>query len=116
MQHLKLVESIDQPRSRFCNLCLLLLGISGSGGDTREKHTTNTDENYNPWPGYRFTGPLRAYPVTPKRALPDTIPRPDYAENAEGRPISELAVRGTSVVKVLNDEEIEAMRVACKVF
>jgi methionyl aminopeptidase len=72
-------------------------------------------EAYNPWPGYRYTGKLRVHQVTPKRLVPPTIPRPDYAENDEGRPHSELALRGTSSIKILTDEEIEGMRVACKV-
>jgi methionyl aminopeptidase len=46
--------------------------------------------------------------------VPDTIKRPDYGDDPEGRPFSELAIRGTSSIKTLTDEEIESMRVACK--
>lgn len=37
----------------------------------------------------------------------------DYAET--GIPISEQRVRSSSVIKVLNAEEIEGMRTVCKV-
>jgi len=85
-----------------------------SDNDAREKNNKTNREVYNPWPGYRFTGKLRAFPVTPNRTVPDIIQRPDYATNEEGRPLSELALRGSSVVKVLSEEEIDGMRVACK--
>jgi len=71
-------------------------------------------ESYNPWPGFRFTGALRPYPLSPKRLVPDTIKRPDYGDDPEGRPFSELAIRGTSSIKTLTEDEIEGMRVACK--
>ncbi len=70
----------------------------------------------NPWPGYKFSGDLRPYyPLSSKRIIPDKIPKPDYGERVDGRPVSELAVRGTSSIKILTEEEIEGMRVACKV-
>lgn len=69
---------------------------------------------YDPWPGYRYTGPLRPYPLSAKRVVPPHIPRPDYADHPEGHPLSEIAARG-SPVKVLSDEEIEGMKVVCKV-
>ncbi|ODM91291.1 Methionine aminopeptidase 1 [Orchesella cincta] len=69
----------------------------------------------NPWPGYKYTGELRPhYPLSSKRPMPERIPKPDYGERDDGRPVSELALRGTSNIKVLTDEEIEGMRVACK--
>jgi methionyl aminopeptidase len=47
--------------------------------------------------------------------VPAHIPRPDYADHPEGHPLGELAERGSTTVKVLDDEEIEGLRVACKV-
>ncbi len=41
--------------------------------------------------------------------------RPDYADHPEGHPLSEIAEKGSTVIKVLDDEEIEGMKVACKV-
>ncbi|ESO89064.1 hypothetical protein LOTGIDRAFT_228994 [Lottia gigantea] len=80
----------------------------------KAKHDSDSTDNYNPWPGYRFSGKLRPYPVTPRRIVPDTIGRPDHADHPEGVPLGEKQMRGRTVIKVLNDEEIEAMRVACK--
>ncbi|KAK7111849.1 methionine aminopeptidase 1-like [Littorina saxatilis] len=69
---------------------------------------------YNPWPGFRYTGALRGFPVTPKRSVPDNILRPDYAEHPEGVPTSERQLRGSTNIKQLDDEEQEGMRVICK--
>jgi len=69
---------------------------------------------YNPWPYYSFTGPLRPFPLTPKRSVPASIARPDYADHPDGYPAGEQSVRGSSQIKALDDDEIEAMRVTCK--
>ncbi|XP_008559022.1 methionine aminopeptidase 1 [Microplitis demolitor] len=81
-------------------------------GDTKK----SSSDEYNPWPSYHFTGKLRPYPTHPKRQVSVTpkITRPDYADHPKGIPISEQAVRGSSQIKILDDEEIEGMRVACK--
>ncbi|KAK7870712.1 hypothetical protein R5R35_009865 [Gryllus longicercus] len=71
-------------------------------------------EGYDPWPNYRFTGKLRPFPQGPKRTVPAHIARPDYAEHPDGIPLSEQAVKGNNQIRVLSDEEIEGMRVACK--
>lgn len=47
--------------------------------------------------------------------VPARIPRPDYADHAQGHPLSEIAERGSTTVKVLTDEEIEGLKLACKV-
>nr|XP_022903804.1 methionine aminopeptidase 1 isoform X1 [Onthophagus taurus] len=72
------------------------------------------ENGYNPWPHYNFTGELRPFPQTPIRTVPDRIPRPDYADHPKGFPLSEQAVKGSSQIKILDDEEIEGMRVSCK--
>ena len=69
---------------------------------------------FNPWPGYVFTGKLRPAEQSTKRLVPDHIPRPDYADHSEGYPISEQKLKGNTYVKQLDDEEIENLRVACK--
>ncbi|KAK7506162.1 hypothetical protein BaRGS_00002274 [Batillaria attramentaria] len=82
-----------------------------------KKAKENQEESkngYNPWPGFRYTGTLRAFPVTPKRTVPDTIPRPDYADHPEGVPVTERQLRGSTNIKQLDDEEQEGMRVVCK--
>jgi methionyl aminopeptidase len=58
------------------------------------------------------------YPLLKKskaRVVPPHIMRPDYADHPEGLPLSEIAEKGTTIIKVLDDEEIEGMRTACKV-
>lgn len=58
---------------------------------------------------------MRPYKISPTRTVPDHIPRPDYADHPEGIPLSEQLVKLSSVIKVLNDEEQEEMKIACKV-
>ncbi|KAF7266901.1 hypothetical protein GWI33_019829 [Rhynchophorus ferrugineus] len=72
------------------------------------------DDTFNPWPYYNFTGRLRPYPQSSKRTVPLEIGRPDYADHPQGYPLSEQAVKGSGHIKVLDDEEIEGMKVACK--
>ncbi|XP_077289678.1 methionine aminopeptidase 1 isoform X2 [Arctopsyche grandis] len=77
----------------------------------------NSDEKkdvYTPWPNFSFTGKLRPYPQSTKRTVPESIGRPDYADHPQGYPLSEKALKGTTQIIVLNDEEIEGMRVASK--
>ncbi|XP_032685031.1 methionine aminopeptidase 1 [Odontomachus brunneus] len=69
---------------------------------------------FNPWPGYNYTGKLRPYEKEERREVPERINRPDYASHSAGIPLSEHAVRGSGQIKILDDEEIEGMRVACK--
>lgn len=72
------------------------------------------DKEYQPWPGYRYTGKLRPFPQAPRRTVPPHIARPDYADHPEGVPLSEQRVKGASHIKVLDDEEVEGMRLACR--
>ncbi|SPP81281.1 blast:Methionine aminopeptidase 1 [Drosophila guanche] len=87
------------------NKILELFNLGGA------QNTAAENGAYNPWPQFKFTGKLRPFEQTPKRAVPLSIQRPDYADHVEGRSLSEEALRGTTI-KVLDDEEIEAMRVA----
>ncbi|KAI8977204.1 methionyl aminopeptidase 1 [Mycotypha africana] len=73
----------------------------------------NTKGLYEPFKTFKYTGPLRAvYPLSPRRAVPPEIARPDYAET--GIPRSEILARNSDI-KVCTPEEIEAIRVACKI-
>ena len=57
----------------------------------------------------KYTGTLRAfYPLSPTRSLPSHIQRPDYADT--GIPISEIKVKKSTEIMVLNAEEIETSR------
>lgn len=77
-------------------------------------HTLNGDSQYNPWPNYAYTGKLRPHPVvspTTRSAVPASIERPDYADDPEGRPAGELELRSSTAIRVLDDEQIDGMRV-----
>ncbi|RWS20295.1 Methionine aminopeptidase 1-like protein, partial [Leptotrombidium deliense] len=69
-------------------------------------------EVYDPWPFYSFSGPLRPYPITERRLVPANIERPDYATHVEGISVSEEKAKGCNIIKVLDEEEIEGVRVA----
>ncbi|XP_071953603.1 methionine aminopeptidase 1-like [Antedon mediterranea] len=71
-------------------------------------------ENANPWPGYVYSGPLRPHIVSPKREVLPEIDKPDYASDVKGYPASEMAVRGSTQIKVLSSEEIEILRETCR--
>uniref|UniRef100_A0A8P4KGT7 Methionine aminopeptidase n=1 Tax=Dicentrarchus labrax TaxID=13489 RepID=A0A8P4KGT7_DICLA len=83
------------------------------------KNCVEKDINTDPWPGYRYTGKLRPhYPLTPMRPVPGDIQRPDYSDHprAVSKRISESEqfLKGTSQIKILSPEDIEGMRVVCK--
>lgn len=62
-----------------------------------------------------YLGKLRPYPQTKKRTVLDHIARPEYADDEKGIPYMEQKAKLSSQIHVLSDEEIEGMRVACKV-
>uniref|UniRef100_A0AC35U3B0 Methionine aminopeptidase n=1 Tax=Rhabditophanes sp. KR3021 TaxID=114890 RepID=A0AC35U3B0_9BILA len=64
--------------------------------------------------GFRYTGKTKRCPVSGKRIVPGHIMRPDYAKNTEGIPKSEIAMDKVKAPKILNDDEIECMRVSGK--
>eukprot|EP00158_Paraphelidium_tribonemae_P005435 Partr_v1_DN27336_c2_g1_i3_m46609 putative Removes the N-terminal methionine from nascent proteins (By similarity) len=76
----------------------------------KQKHVVvDTD----PWPYFSYTGKLRPhYPLTPRRAVPDHIVRPDYAE--DGVPRSEMSIRGSAYIQELDADEISKMRTVCR--
>ncbi|KAK9459597.1 peptidase M24, structural domain-containing protein [Lipomyces oligophaga] len=68
---------------------------------------------YNPFPTFQFTGPLRpVYPLSPKRTVPDTIMKPDYA--VDGIPHSEQKLLRSTNVHINTPAEIEGLREACR--
>ncbi|XP_013411150.1 methionine aminopeptidase 1-like [Lingula anatina] len=79
-----------------------------------DSQPNDVSNSYHPWPGYSFTGKLRPYPQSAMRTVGDHIARPDYADHPDGVSHSERSMRGSTNIKVLNDEEIEGMRVAGK--
>ena len=62
--------------------------------------------------GYAFTGPLRPAPVTAQLRGIQGVGKPDYADDFQGRPLSELAERGRkfNIVKWTKPEDVAAMR------
>ncbi|XP_071440374.1 methionine aminopeptidase 1 [Hetaerina americana] len=81
----------------------------GEGVDSKD------DQDQRPvWPNYRFTGKLRPHAQSKRRTVPSHIPRPDYATHPEGIPLSEQKMKGSAQIRTLTEEEIEGMRVSCK--
>ena len=94
--------------------------------------TFPTDGTYNSFPSFGFSGVLRpVYPLSPKRVVPDHIPRPDYAEDGspavlisrltsrlnkyfQGIPNSEI-MRTGQPARILSPEEQEKMGIVCRV-
>jgi len=70
-------------------------------------------EQFNPWPDFTFTGTLRPYPQTPKREVPDFILKPDYADHPLGHSKCEEE-ENKCMIKILDEEEIEGVRLASK--
>lgn len=53
---------------RVINICLFLFYLAP----------------YEPFKTFKYAGPLRAvYPLSPRRTVPEDIPRPDYAETGK---------------------------------
>ncbi|KAI9298019.1 methionine aminopeptidase [Neoconidiobolus thromboides FSU 785] len=76
----------------------------------KARHTPSGSDIYDPFPLFPYTGKMRPhYPLSPKRQVLDSIKKPDYAE--DGLPKSELKLRGSTAIDVLNETEIEAMKV-----
>ena len=64
-------------------------------------------------PAFTWTGGLRPWQVGPRREVPPSIPRPDYA--ATGVPASELASRQQKSAAVRTPAELAGIRAACRV-
>lgn len=72
----------------------------------------------NPWPQFTYTGELRpTYPLSLKRVVPDHIPRPDYADDGEGRPFSEIKAKyeePTKIIPVTDGADLEKLKAVCR--
>ncbi|KAL3143379.1 Microtubule-associated protein 1A [Trebouxia sp. C0009 RCD-2024] len=76
-------------------------------------YVTNRGQKRSPkMPYCDWTGPLRPELVGPTRKVPDSIPRPDYAN--DGTPRSEIESRQQRTVPIRSAKEIAGMRVACR--
>jgi len=57
---------------------------------------------------YPFSGSLRPFQQTPKREVPDSIRKPDYADHPDGRSYEEESDKsGGRTIKVYKGEELE---------
>ena len=65
--------------------------------------------------GYVFTGPLRPGIISPRRTVPPHIKRPDYADDPEGIPHSEMRLKSGNTIPVYTAEQIKGIREACRV-
>lgn len=75
-------------------------------------HPTESGEAYDPFPKFKYTGKLRAtYPLTPRRYVPEDIPRPDWAAN--GLPISEQRNDRLNRIPTYGKDAIKKIRKAC---
>ncbi|KAJ7579147.1 peptidase M24, structural domain-containing protein [Mycena floridula] len=100
------------PPSRLeCPTCNKL-GIRGSFFCGQECFKSGYG-TYNPFPSFGYTGAVRPkYPLSPKRTIPDHIPRPEYVPH--GTPLRELKASGQPP-RILNAEEQEKMRTVCRI-
>ncbi|KAG1782463.1 methionine aminopeptidase [Suillus placidus] len=72
------------------------------------------DGTFQPFANFDYAGTLRpVYPLSPKREVPEHIPRPDYATHEDGVPTAELKRSGQPPL-LLNSEEIVKMKFACR--
>lgn len=63
--------------------------------------------------GFKFSGPLRPGHLSPRRTVPDHIPKPDYALTGESE--SERKNNRNYTIFVNTPEEIAGIRAACRV-
>ncbi|MCJ1341757.1 Methionine aminopeptidase 1 [Bachmanniomyces sp. S44760] len=77
-------------------------------------HKSSTSQSlYNPFPTFPFTGSMRpVYPLSPRRQVPESIQRPDYAE--DGIPRSEHKFFRRHEITVLDRKGQEGMKKACR--
>ena len=66
--------------------------------------------------GFKYTGKLRPYKVTPRRKVPKKIMAPEYATNNEGIPFTEVMFNKNrkGILPVYSEENIEGTKVACE--
>jgi len=75
-----------------------------------------TIDTMNPYQyqNYKFSGPLRPAKITPKRTVPASIRRPDYADDPEGRSESEERERGGGKIPRWKGDDLVAIKRVAK--
>ena len=67
---------------------------------------------HNPFPNFPFTGPLRpAYPLSPKRLVPESIPHPNYSKDGDPK----YKFVGKNTIQILDKKAQDGMRKVCKI-
>lgn len=115
---------LEGPPAFFCSsLCfqrtwplhqrlhLALIARTLQGGHAKNAPSTGPDPEAPPacFRGYQgYTGSLRPWQVTPRRPLPRTVQRPDYADS--GVSPSEEAAKRMNQIPCLRPHEIQGMR------
>ncbi|KAJ2033407.1 Methionine aminopeptidase 1 [Coemansia sp. RSA 922] len=124
-QHSCKSSGCDKPAALQCPTCVKLAikgsffcsqeCFRGSWSEHKSAHLVNNPTtSYNPFPTYKFTGPLRPeYPLSPRREVPADIPRPDYAD-APGGASKQEQTYGNAQIVAMSADEIEKMRVVCR--
>lgn len=78
------------------------------------KNEDGSDEPYEPFPTFQYTGALRpVYPLTPRREVPKHIKRPDYAQ--QGKPISEIKNDRIGKFAQFTGKDLEKIRKVSKI-
>eukprot|EP01134_Creolimax_fragrantissima_P007005 CFRG7005T1 len=78
------------------------------------KAAVSANSQYDPFPDFNHTGVIRPhYPLSQKREVPESIPRPDYSEH--GFPTSEAESRGSHKIIQLTPAEQKKMRAVCRI-
>eukprot|EP00271_Cylindrocystis_brebissonii_P004673 TRINITY_DN16488_c0_g1_i1.p1 TRINITY_DN16488_c0_g1~~TRINITY_DN16488_c0_g1_i1.p1 ORF type:complete len:427 (-),score=35.84 TRINITY_DN16488_c0_g1_i1:927-2207(-) len=67
----------------------------------------------NVCPNFEWTGPLRPFPVSPRRPVPLHIARPEWA--ATGSPVEEASSLWQTAVEIKNEDQIRRLRRVCRV-
>ena len=85
----------------------------GAGDDGELLFCTNRGKGRSKKrPLYQWTGRLRPHPISPYRAVPEHIARPDYAST--GWPAEETESKKQNVVHLHTPEEVAGIRAACQ--
>ena len=85
--------------------------FKSSWSEHKKIHKSSSTTLYNPFPKFDYTGNLRPiYPLSPRRAVPKSIPHPPWAE--DGDPKYKFAGRNT--IAILDKKQQDGMRKVCK--
>lgn len=77
----------------------------------KESDDAEKKEVYDPFPKFKYPGTVKAqYPLTPKRYVPESIKKPDWAAN--GLPVTEQRNDRIRKIIIYNKEQIKKIRKA----